>query len=282
MLMLGILEFKLKYDDKPISEEKLNAVKNKAANLVRGDDPSVNPFLCEWLNLHVRQQISVEKLYLNPTRKGKSDANFMFNLSEYLKSINSPFYISQIEEFIRKNRSATQSPSLTSLTMLDFGKNFSRTAKSRTSPPIDPLGLAEHMGPTVNSKRNMLLPNTVPFDTVHTSSFKPSTTPNGSPRNPNLLQSLNVSPQAYSFRNPVSSLDYLSPRESPQAFNKAKGKKKKKILHLSNEVEFVELDILKPKSSFNKLNAYLEGSTLASSVRSRSGFNKTPLSVFFK
>ena len=279
MLILGIFQFKLKFDDKPISEDKINAVKNKAANLVRGSDPSVNPFLCEWLNLHVRQQILVEKLYLNATRKGKSDANFMFNLSEYLKSINSAFYISQLEEFIRKNKSANQSPSLTSLTTLDFVKNHARTIKIKTNSPIDPLGLAEHMVPNLNSKRNIILPNPVPIDTANP--IKPVFTPNGSPRNPNLLQSLNASPQAYSFRNPISSLDYLSPRESPQTFNK-KEKKKKKVLHLSNEMEFVELGILKPRTGFEKLNSYLEGSSLASSVRSRTNLNKSPLSTFFK
>lgn len=254
-IVLGIFQFRLKYDNTPISEEKVNGVKAKALDIVKGLDKSSSPHLSKWLCQNIRSEIFVEKFYINQNIKGKTDVNFNYNFPDYLKSISSRFFITAPSKVLTFNKSSCNFPSDS---MPKSSQNSPLTPlNEETSLKIDAVAKESIIKLNKNKKPINIFPNALILEGCHDinrqtiNQFSKST--QNSPKLKLALSFLN--------QNNLSSLTYLSPREKALSYPSPKNEAHCfKTPTLSQKVEFFDLNITRPVQASYRLQNYLKKS----------------------
>jgi len=259
MVILGILHFRLRFEDKPISEAKINSVKLKALGMIKGIDNSSSPHLVEWFNEKIRADIFIEKFYLNQNNKGKTDVNFKFKITEYLQATSSRF----LPENQQKLLNTTSSNFLTNLPLKSTNSSFtslpkrdSHTAKSLTVPPRSEGAESLILHSPTQRKSRFFAETIIRIDMANDYS-------KGSSR---LISKSSQNTPKMNEINPISSLNslaFLSPRDKlPTLTAPITSYKTRKTPNLSTEMEFVELNIAQPKGFSRRMETFMSGSRL--------------------
>jgi len=83
LLVLGLLQLKITYENNPFKEGKIEALKKKAFDILKNND-EIPSFVINWFIKKAQPIINIEKVYINLNVGGKADSNFTFSLHEHL------------------------------------------------------------------------------------------------------------------------------------------------------------------------------------------------------
>jgi len=258
LVILGIFQFRLKYEDKPVSESKVNGVKAKALNIVKGLDQSSSPHLSQWLCHTIRPEIYVEKFYINQNIKGRIDVNFMFNFPEYLKSTSSKFLLTNYQKSLVLDK--TNSHSTSTSKMQPSQSNVSNSSSSDSWPkgfalsPKTSSGILNHFNPLIGVQtRPKLFLDPLLGENFSDTKRKLNRHFSRSTQNTPKMNSSEQIP----IRSSLKSLTYLSSDKAP-AFFYSQGKTFTKSPILPSEAEFTNLNITTPIITSPRLHNFLK------------------------
>jgi len=83
LLVLGLLVFRITYENNPFKDNKIEDAKKKAYSIIKKQE-EFPAFLCNWLIEKIKPNIAMEKVYINLNVGGKADSNFSFSIHEHL------------------------------------------------------------------------------------------------------------------------------------------------------------------------------------------------------
>jgi len=254
MVILGIFHFRLKYEDKPISEGKINSIKFKALSMVKGIDNSSSPHLVEWFNEKVRADIFIEKFYLNQNNKGKTDVNFKFKLTEYLQATSSRFLPENQQQKMMSTTSSNFSATLllksTNSSFTSPPKRDAHTAKSLTVPPRSEGAESLILSSPTQRKSRFFNETIIRIDMATDYSKVSSRLISKSSQNTPKMNEMHPS-------SSLNSLAFLSPRDKlPTLIAPMTSYKCRKTPNLSTELEFVELNIAQPQGFSKRMETF--------------------------
>ena len=251
-----MFEFKLKYEDKPVSEEKIDAVKRKAFNLIKHNDNSMSPQLCEWINSRIRSQLFIEKIYINQDIKGKTDVNFMFNISEYIISNHPRFLVSNMRPMeTHKKTSSFTSTNNSQNNSFAFVRDTSKAIKRSGLSGKNEVHSKEHiftLDKKSNSKKALGSPYNVEEDRRNAKSRMRMMSPPASSQS-QLFSSL---------RSPMDSLGYPRNEKPSTSIVGNRTKRLGENLKIINREEFIGLNISKPNIVYDKLADFMQRSAV--------------------
>lgn len=250
LIVLGIYQFKLQYEDKPVSEDKINTVKLKALHIVKGTDRSLSPHLTEWLNYFVRPHIFVEKFYINQNVKGKTDVNFVYNLYEFLKATSSRFYTVHSKFYNSEKRFDFRYKSNLYITS-SLNETFNSNNKEIKSGKE--IGMFTHEN--INTKEQSSFYSSNKKKPLNALFSDPDLTKQTNQQNSKIYSTqFTLNSAGNSFRSSKSSLLYLSPRDYKQvSSSQLEHKHVVKQPNFFNKSEFTNLGISKPYLTFDKV-----------------------------
>ena len=79
-----MLEFKMKYEYNPILADKLESLRSKALDMIKGNEPPAQ-YLIDWFTRKIEAFVNIEKMFYHQNIKGKVNSNFVFNIKEYFE-----------------------------------------------------------------------------------------------------------------------------------------------------------------------------------------------------
>lgn len=144
LITLGLLELRNNYETNPFKQEKIEASKKKATNLVKNSE-GFPAFVCDWLVNKVQPVMVVEKVYVNLNVGGKADSNFTFSVHEVLA-----YSFPSIGKILQGQKAVTNSPKVASPRNKRIGSDpvFVRikddTTKERQVREIGPLSIPKN------------------------------------------------------------------------------------------------------------------------------------------
>jgi len=219
-------------------------------------DQTSSPHLSQWLCHSIRQEIYVEKFYINQNIKGRTDVNFMFNFSEYLKSTSSKFIIANNQKslVLDKNPSHATSKSNTQSASQNNSSNSSDTwYKGFTLSPKTSSGTFDRILPLLSpvAKPKLFL-DPLLIDNLNDSQKHPNRQVSRSTQSTPKINSSTVP-----MRSSLKSLTYLSSDKIPPCLH-SQNKTFSKSPVLPTESEFINLNISIPTITSPRLHNFLK------------------------
>jgi len=87
-----MLEFKLKYEHNPLLVDRLESLRVRALEFIRGDEEPPQ-YLINWFTKKIEAFVNIEKVFYHQDIKGKVNSNYVFNVKEYFETVFAKYNI---------------------------------------------------------------------------------------------------------------------------------------------------------------------------------------------